>query len=750
MYEQLILHSNYLTPHKLVLLVILTKFCNYEYTGIAVHKIICYLIDSIQHFDDYKEPTLGQVMVKLAAIENEADNTSIVDPVRERISQIQNPESIDQLIGSLMDLLLDNEDEEVNQLYIDMATLVTVYRVSLTTYVYEYIRAYLIKWSCVFGMFVRRCRVEYLKLSFEKTSELFAMFNSYRYGYASFMSSQPDEQSMMGKKSALDSPLDINADYIGGWVSNHDMARFLDREAQVLDSKPAFSYVSKYYLDRLNSLYTISAENGTSRVKPFELHDRLAFLQRHAPELVKACHVRFLSCIRVGEYEGAIENLHRFFDFCLLNRETPLYQYALLNLAILEHKFGHRQKALAAITEALDVARENHDEDCLSQALSWLTFIESKNNSEVTQKFFFGDNQSKNKNVAFLKSMDMLWDIKRNLQHGDAPRKVHENLIATSAIGTIHSLDRIFEFRNLLAASNWNQYGISALVDYYIQASVDIANEDTPVDQIEVAACMMAMQYISHLGIFKRALLRGWAGGFGQRNEGYELYQRVGIKATPTMRIDTLISGASTIGDQNKHDDFVEPSGTIHQLRHNLSQANHALNAMELRNTESGMLLDSCLMILSQVDISMEIEDYVNATSRLQECLQISQKCHSVLLYAFSCMKLADISIRNGQPSQAINIIDGLFTKVLSMNSQHLIAYTYLLRGKALFSLFMGGAQSGLEDRILLNCNHAQTCYEAIECIDGIKQAMSVKMLLYNRLDQISDRDSMINQIQNL
>jgi hypothetical protein len=33
-------------------------------------------------------------------------------------------------------------------------------------------------------------------------------------------------------------------------------------------------------------------ENGSSNVKPFELHDRLAFLQRHAPELVKACHVR--------------------------------------------------------------------------------------------------------------------------------------------------------------------------------------------------------------------------------------------------------------------------------------------------------------------------------------------------------------------------------------------------------------------------------------------------------------------------
>jgi hypothetical protein len=90
------------------------------------------------------------------------------------------------------------------------------------------------------------------------------------------------------------------------------------------------------------------------------------------------------------------------------------------------------------------------------------------------------------------------------------------------------------------------------------------------------------------------------------------------------------------------------------------------------------------------------------------------------------------------------------FPQILSMNSQHLIAYTYLLRSKALFSLLISDAQCGLEDRIILNCNQAQACYEAIECMDGAKQAMSVKMLLYNKLGQITDRDSMINQIQNL
>jgi Anaphase-promoting complex subunit 5 len=72
--------------------------------------------------------------------------------------------------------------------------------------------------------------------------------------------------------------------------------------------------------------------------------------------------------------------------------------------------------ATQAITEALDVARENHDEDCLSQALSWLTFIESKHNAGVKQKFVFGEDKAKNKNIAYLKSMDLLWDIKRKLQ----------------------------------------------------------------------------------------------------------------------------------------------------------------------------------------------------------------------------------------------------------------------------------------------------------------------------------------------
>jgi hypothetical protein len=51
---------------------------------------------------------------------------------------------------------------------------------------------------------------------------------------------------------------------------------------------------------------------------------------------------------------------------------------------------------------------------------------------------------------------------------GDAPAAIHENLLSTSAIGTIHSLDRIFELKNLLSASTWNEHGMLSFSIYTI------------------------------------------------------------------------------------------------------------------------------------------------------------------------------------------------------------------------------------------------------------------------------------------
>jgi anaphase-promoting complex subunit 5 len=54
------------------------------------------------------------------------------------------------------------------------------------------------------------------------------------------------------------------------------------------------------------------------------------------------------------------------------NRDRMFYQYALLNLAILQADFGSYSEAVAAMQEAISTAREHKDMNCLNFCLSWL------------------------------------------------------------------------------------------------------------------------------------------------------------------------------------------------------------------------------------------------------------------------------------------------------------------------------------------------------------------------------------------
>lgn len=54
------------------------------------------------------------------------------------------------------------------------------------------------------------------------------------------------------------------------------------------------------------------------------------------------------------------------------SKDRTFYQYALLNLAILQADFGSYSEAIAAMHETINTARENKDIACLNYSLSWL------------------------------------------------------------------------------------------------------------------------------------------------------------------------------------------------------------------------------------------------------------------------------------------------------------------------------------------------------------------------------------------
>ena len=82
--------------------------------------------------------------------------------------------------------------------------------------------------------------------------------------------------------------------------------------------------------------------------------------------------VSFLDAWRSGNYPSSFDNLHRYFDYTMQNRDRTFYQYALLNLAILHADFGCFSEALIAMHETIVTARENNDMGCLTYSLSWL------------------------------------------------------------------------------------------------------------------------------------------------------------------------------------------------------------------------------------------------------------------------------------------------------------------------------------------------------------------------------------------
>lgn len=81
---------------------------------------------------------------------------------------------------------------------------------------------------------------------------------------------------------------------------------------------------------------------------------------------------RFLDSWKAGDYPSSFDNLHRYFDYTMHNRDRTFYQYALLNLAILQADFGCFDEAVVAMHETISTARENNDMDCLNYSLSWL------------------------------------------------------------------------------------------------------------------------------------------------------------------------------------------------------------------------------------------------------------------------------------------------------------------------------------------------------------------------------------------
>lgn len=177
---------------------------------------------------------------------------------------------------------------------------------------------------------------------------------------------------------------------------------------------------------------------------------QLAKMGTSAPKLVH--YLKFLDSWRAGDFTSAFDNLHRYFDYTMQSRDRTFYQYALLNLAILQADFGCHAEAIPAMQEAIATARENRDTICLNYCMSWLYHFGRAFPAQMqairemgilgneTEGLNFLKSRAKEAEMWTLLSTSLLSEAKINLQHGGSLAMCFENIVKASHVNIVKNV----------------------------------------------------------------------------------------------------------------------------------------------------------------------------------------------------------------------------------------------------------------------------------------------------------------------
>ncbi|KAK5740112.1 APC5 protein [Elasticomyces elasticus] len=214
------------------------------------------------------------------------------------------------------------------------------------------------------SQFIRRCSVEFTRLQFADSQQLWAAFVSWRSStYDSWAQRNPDDAARSKQDAeAMNEyhPTNLRDAQEGHYMSaedTNDLITFSVHHLQRMGTRVPEAMRQK--------LQTWISEQSDSSVQ--SLQHFMAFFEHW----------------RSGQYTMALESLHRYFDYSLIGKSSSsgsetmrvYYQYALLHLSVLHADFDCWEESVEAMDECIATARENQDTACLNFALSWLLYL---------------------------------------------------------------------------------------------------------------------------------------------------------------------------------------------------------------------------------------------------------------------------------------------------------------------------------------------------------------------------------------
>jgi anaphase-promoting complex subunit 5 len=163
--------------------------------------------------------------------------------------------------------------------------------------------------------------------------------------------------------------------------------------------------------------------------------------------------VRFFDSWREGDYTMAMDNLHRYFDHTMFSDDRIIYQYALLHTAVVQADFGCFSEAVAAMTEAIATARENHDISCLNFSISWLYHLTKAYPRQMKSAPAAGFLGSQQETLAYLKQKGKQFKVPNLL----SSTLLEEAKLAMASVRSCLKMDFCLHLRAMASVSRLNE-----------------------------------------------------------------------------------------------------------------------------------------------------------------------------------------------------------------------------------------------------------------------------------------------------
>ncbi|KAL2131998.1 hypothetical protein VTI74DRAFT_4330 [Chaetomium olivicolor] len=349
-----------------------------------------------------------------------------------------------------------------------------------------------------FGVFVRKSYLEFSRLQFDHVAELWKMFVRYRQPTAGYWRRRNPHHHRLSFDSVL-----VTGEHEWG-PQTDEIALAAYGNMLLMGDQDVAPAVSTDDIESLLEFQIEQIQRYGTRVPP-DIKAGFHRLLKSSREVSSLSHyLSFSDSWRSGEFPESFDYLHRYFDYTMQNRDRLFYQYALLNLAIVQSDFGCHREALNTMMEAISTAKENKDTTCLNFALNWLFHFSRAHPSlikELEDNSMLGSGKetlaylrvkAKDTGMWILWSSALLSDAKLSLNNGESISTAMENMVRSSQLIVERNMKTMMGPQSSLSIAMWDRLGTTAMSSMMCEVFLRCHARNSVFDDQLKHTCRMA------------------------------------------------------------------------------------------------------------------------------------------------------------------------------------------------------------------------------------------------------------------